>query len=100
MPSATPAFRNCSSTAGAGCCPELEYYREFVILIPEGGEELRDTLAINIGDERCRWAYVPDEPANIPCVIAGAKRMWTDEVARLCDIPEARRAQGLRDRLC
>ena len=68
--------------------PELEYYREFVILIPEGGEQLRDTLAINIGDERCRWAYVPDEPENIPCVIAGAKRMWTDEVARLCDIPE------------
>ena len=26
-----------------------------VILIPEGGEQLRDTLVINIGDERCRW---------------------------------------------
>lgn len=68
--------------------PEVDFFENVVILIPEGAEDLRDTIAVNLGDERCRWAYIPDEPENIPCVVAGAKRMWTDEVARLLDIPE------------
>lgn len=68
--------------------PEVEFFSSFVILIPEGGEDVRDTIALNLGDERCRWAYVPEEPSNIPCVVLGAKRMWIDEVARLSDIPE------------
>lgn len=67
---------------------ELAFFDQFVILIPEGGEDVRDTIAVNLGDERCKWAYVPDEPQNLPGVILGAKRMWTDEVARLDDIPE------------
>ena len=42
---------------------------------------------MNIGDHRCRWAYVPHEPQNIPVVIAAAKPMRLDEVSRLDDIP-------------
>lgn len=68
--------------------PEIEFFESFVLLIPEGGEDLRDTIAVNLGDERCCWAYIPEEPRNIPCVVAGAKRMWMDEVTKLLDIPE------------
>lgn len=72
-----------------GCVlPEVDFFENFVILIPEGGESIRDTIAVNLGDDRCRWAYVPDDPRNIPAVVLGGKRMWIDEVARLSDIPE------------
>lgn len=69
--------------------PEISYHFEFIIFIPQGGEDLRDDIAMTLGDERCKWAYIPDEPENIPCVLLDAKRMWTDEVARMSDIPES-----------
>ena len=31
--------------------PEVEFFSSFVILIPEGGEDVRDTIALNLGDE-------------------------------------------------
>lgn len=68
--------------------PEVDFWSRFVILIPQGGEDLRDTIAVNIGDDRCLWAYLPDEPQNIPAVVAGARRMWLDEIASLDDIPD------------
>lgn len=68
--------------------PQIEFFDSYVILIPPGGEDLRDTIAMNLGDERCRWAYVPNEPENIPVVVMAAERMWTDEIARMDDIPE------------
>lgn len=68
--------------------PDVDMFEQFVILIPEGGEAIRDTIAVNLGDDRCRWAYLPDEPQNIPVVVAGAKRMWLDEVCRLRDVPD------------
>jgi twinkle protein len=67
---------------------EIEFFDDYVILIPTGGENLRDTIAIKLGDERCRWAYMPEDPAAIPTAIADARRMWTDEIAGLDDIPE------------
>jgi archaellum biogenesis ATPase FlaH len=67
---------------------ELQWFSSFVILIPEGGEALRDTIAVNIGDERCKWAYWPYDPADIPAAVANASRMWTDEIARMSDIPD------------
>lgn len=76
--------------------PEVQYFQNYVILIPEGGETLRDTIAVNLGDELCRWAYLPSEPQNLPAVIAGAKRMWTDEVSRLSDVPESGAARVYR----
>jgi archaellum biogenesis ATPase FlaH len=67
---------------------EIAWFSTFVILIPPGGEDLRDTIAMNLGDERCKWAYMPDQSEAIKAVVAGAKRMWTDEVARMDDIPD------------
>jgi twinkle protein len=67
---------------------ELQWFSSFVILIPEGGENLRDTIAINVGDERCKWAYWPDDPADIPAAVANASRMWTDEICTIDDIPD------------
>jgi archaellum biogenesis ATPase FlaH len=67
---------------------ELQWFSSFVILIPEGGEALRDTIAMNVGDERCKWAYWPYDPADIPAAVANASRMWTDEIARMSDIPD------------
>ena len=78
--------------------PGLEYFESYVILIPHKGENLRDRIALNVGDDRCKWAYLPNEPENIPIVIAAAKRMWLDEVARLDDIPQPDHP-SLRDRL-
>jgi hypothetical protein len=68
--------------------PEIEFFDEFVILIRSGGEGVRDTIAIKLGDESCRWAYFPEDPTAIPSAVAGASRMWTDEIAGLDDIPE------------
>ena len=67
---------------------EVEFFGNFVILIPEGGESLRDDIALKLGDERCRWGYFPEDPAAIPAAVDGARPMWTDEIAGLDDIPE------------
>ena len=67
---------------------EIEWFGDYVILIPEGGENLRDTIAIKLGDERCRWAYLPIDPVNIPTTVATARPMWTDEVSTIDDIPD------------
>jgi twinkle protein len=69
---------------------EVNFFGRFVILIPKGGENLRDTIAINLGDERCRWAYLPATADGIREAIAAACPMWTDEVATIDDIPEPR----------
>jgi twinkle protein len=68
--------------------PEIAFFASYVILIPEGGESVRDAIAIKLGDERCRWAYLPADPAAIPAAVAAARPMWTDEIASLDDIPE------------
>ena len=31
--------------------PELDYFESYVVLIPHGGENLRDTIALNVGDD-------------------------------------------------
>ena len=72
---------------------EVDFFGDFVLLIPEGGEDLRDTIAINLGDDRCRWAYLPATPQEIPSAIAGARPMWTDEVSTIDDVPDPGEAQ-------
>src|SRR5262245_17165603 len=67
---------------------EVDFFGNFVILIPESGESLRDDIALKLGDERCRWAYFPEDPAAIPTAVDGAGPMWPDEIAGLDDIPE------------
>lgn len=64
-------------------------FRSFVIVIRAGDEELRDGLAIRIGDDRCRWTYWDDgDPTNIGTAINTARLMWADEIATIDDIPE------------
>jgi hypothetical protein len=67
---------------------EVDFFGSFVIVIPEGGESLRDTIAIKLGDERCRWTYVPTSPKEIKNAIVAARPMWTDEIATIDDIPD------------
>jgi hypothetical protein len=67
---------------------EVAFFGRFVILLPAGGENWRDTVAVNLGDERCRWAYLPGKVDAIPEAIASARPMWTDEIATIDDVPE------------
>lgn len=67
---------------------EVEFFGDYVIVIPEGGEGIRDDIAINLGDERCRWAYFPAAPSELPSVVVGARPMWTDEISTIDDVPE------------
>jgi hypothetical protein len=67
---------------------ELAFFGTYVILIPPGGEALRDRIAIALGDEHCRWAYLPDDPVDIRNAIVSASPMWSDEVSTIDDIPE------------
>jgi len=67
---------------------EIAYFSEFVLLIPEGGEEWRDNVAIVLGDEKCKWAYWPANLEDLPAVVHTAKPMWSDEVSTVDDVPE------------
>ena len=67
---------------------EVALFETYVIVVPEGGENIRDSIAINLGDTRCRWAYVPDNIADLRNAILTARPMWTDEIATLDDIPD------------
>jgi twinkle protein len=68
--------------------PHIAFFDSYVILLPKGGEQLRDAIAVNLGDERCRWAYFPEDRSKIAEAVAGARPMWTDEIAGLDDLPE------------
>lgn len=68
--------------------PEIDWFEGFVILTPEGGEDLRDTVAINLGDQRCAWAYFPEDVDALASAVHSASRMWSDEIATIDDIPE------------
>lgn len=71
--------------------PQITYFDKFTILVPEGYENLRDTVAVNVGDERCRWAYLPDDMTDATAVrnaVVLARPMWTDEIATIDDIPD------------
>lgn len=79
---------------GDALWPWLARFEEIVLAVDADapGMALRDSLAIRLGDHRCRWAVWPDgckdandvlmkHDANTlrNCVL-DAKRMWTDEV--------------------
>jgi hypothetical protein len=76
-------------TADGKIRPEIDMFGSYVIVIPHGGEELRDSIAMTLGDERCKWAYAPYDPGQpIENTLIEARPMWTDEVASMDDIPE------------
>ena len=58
-------------------------------LIPEKFEHIRDSVAIRLGDEFCRWAYLPDKAEDVAARVDGARPTWTDEIATMQDIPDA-----------
>lgn len=65
-------------------------WERYVILVPEGGENLRDTIAMNLDDTRCRWNWWPGPDAgDINAAVAEARPMWTDEICRMDDVPDA-----------
>ncbi len=68
----------------------IDCWGSFTILVPEGGENIRDAIAMNLDDVRCRWNWFPLEPTadNIQTAINTARPMWTDEVCLMSDVPE------------
>lgn len=68
---------------------EIDVFRDAIIALPPGYEDLRDELAIRIGDERCKAVtWLPDAIDGAD-VLARARPMWTDEVATIDDIPDS-----------
>lgn len=82
--------------------PDLQKFGRYVIATDGDGKgrECRDALAVHLGDERCRSVCYPDgaKDANdtllkggitaVTALIENARPMYTDEVARMSDIPE------------
>jgi KaiC/GvpD/RAD55 family RecA-like ATPase len=68
--------------------PRLDGFEKFTIVIPPGGESLRDAIAIRLGDDRCEWAYAPLQLDGLRNAILSARPMWNDEIASIDDIPE------------
>jgi twinkle protein len=82
--------------------PELEQFRRFILAVDgdEKGLFLRDALAARLGEDRSWWIDWPRgvKDANdmlrdhgtraLSEILSNPKRMWTDEVATLDDIPD------------
>jgi KaiC/GvpD/RAD55 family RecA-like ATPase len=84
--------------------PTLELFSAFVIATPKGLEGLRDALAIRLGDTRCKWVDYADAASladlsrirgatGVREVVASARRMWTDEIAGIDDVPDVEQEQ-------
>jgi twinkle protein len=58
-----------------------------VIGLPAALGELRDEIAVRLGDENCKWFEWPFE-GDVTEALAGARPMWTDEIATMGDIPD------------
>ncbi len=80
--------------------PTLSVFEKIVLALPLDCHELRDDIAIRLGDTRCTWVdftddlpgcaeYIQDAgPEALANAIASAKPMWTDEVCRMSDVPD------------
>lgn len=78
---------------------EFDSYDEIILAMPRGCEQLRDDLAVRLGDTRCKWIEWPqgidaasdligNGEISISNLVIAAKPMWTDEVCTLDDIPD------------
>src|SRR5688572_26979793 len=69
----------------------LAIFTRYVLALPSEQTELRDALAVRLGDTKCRWVEWPiggvssDELREI---IGSSRPMWTDEIATIDDIPD------------
>lgn len=80
--------------------PMLEQFGAFILALPDGSEGLRDSLAVRLGDLKCRWVRWPGDAPSASAtlrdhgtdalreVVQSARPMWTDEVCLMSDIPE------------
>ncbi len=108
VPNGAPSSDNESGEArykylfkGEKIHPDIDKFRKIVLAVDgdEKGTFLRDALAARLGEDRCFWVEWPDgcKDANDVLRTQGAdrlaeclmnpKRMFTDEVATLDDIP-------------
>lgn len=109
VPNGAPASENEEGKArfqylfsGEKLLPEVDKFRTFILAVDndEKGLFLRDALAVRLGEHRCCWVEWPagckdandvlrdHGPEKLREVLASPKRMWTDEVATLDDIPD------------
>lgn len=77
----------------------FDYFGEFVLAFGEGFEQLRDDIAVRLGDTKCRWVrwpkgvtaaadFLDTDPADLAGLVESARPMWTDEICTIDDIPE------------
>lgn len=77
----------------------LAHFSEFVLAFPRGSETLRDDVAMRLGDVKCKWINWPDQincafdladdtESTLWNLVESARRMWTDIVCTLHDIPD------------
>lgn len=65
-------------------------YPGYILALPAKLGDLRDEIAVRLGDEKCRWFDWPFA-GGVDAVVdamADARPMWTDEIATIDDIPE------------
>lgn len=78
----------------------LSIFSNFILGYPLDQAELRDEVAMRLGDVKCRWLDLTDDlptPASLlrelgkealANAVVTAKPMWTDEVCTMDDVPE------------
>jgi KaiC/GvpD/RAD55 family RecA-like ATPase len=77
----------------------LGYFSEFILAFADGEEQLRDDLAVRLGDTNCRWVrwpkgvtaaadFLDTDPTDLANLVQNARPMWTDEICTIDDIPE------------
>lgn len=92
------------SAEGWALDPTLELFSTFVLAMPQGQEGLRDALAIRLGDTSCKWVDCGEftglaalsrsaGAAGVRDAVAAARRMWTDEIAGIDDVPDVAEEQ-------
>lgn len=81
--------------------PTLGLFGSFVLAFPVAQADLRDELAMRLGDVRCRWVdFTDDVPSpsamlthlgsvELNNALVAAKPMWTDEICRMSDVPDS-----------
>lgn len=92
-------YRYNSTTTEYEIDDTLGYFSEFILAFGEGFEQLRDDLAVRLGDTKCRWVkwpkdvtsaadFLDTEPTDLANLVQTARPMWTDEICTIDDIPE------------
>lgn len=71
---------------------DITSYQGFLFAFEPGFEQLRDSLAVSLGDVNCWWMNLESDLWNYPAeqlvdLAENAKRMWDDEVFQFGDLP-------------